>query len=162
MVSSCVARSAGGRDRGARWIVDSARPFVLRKPGGPCSSPGRLSAASRDHRLVAVPCLLGCLALSTPRLVLVLVWLLSEYLQAVYRTWLWPLLGFVFLPLTTLAYAFAMHFGGGEWTPIGLGAVVTAVLVDLGLFRTGTRRRGKDGGGASPSREIVVEGEKVG
>jgi len=94
-----------------------------------------------------------------PRLVLVLVWLFSDYLQNVYRGWVWPLLGFVFLPLTTLAYAFAMHQGAGAWTPLGIAAVVTAVLVDLGLFRRGTRRRG---GGSGRRREIVVHGERVG
>lgn len=93
---------------------------------------------------------------------LLLVWLFSDYLLEVYRGWLAPLLGFLFLPLTTLAYAFAMHFGGGEWTPVGIGAVVTAALVDLGLFRSGTRRRRGRGDGASPSREIVVKGERVG
>ena len=97
-----------------------------------------------------------------PRLVLLLVWLLSGYLQAVYQGWVVPLLGFVFLPLTTLAYAFAMHFGGGEWTPVGIGAVVTALLVDLGLFRTGAKARKGDGGRPKPQREIVVKGEKVG
>jgi apolipoprotein N-acyltransferase len=102
-----------------------------------------------------VPCLLGCLAISAPRFVLFLVWLASDYLD-VYRTRIWPFLGFLFLPLTTLAYAFAMHYGGMQWTPIGTATVVTAVLVDLGLFRTSSRRR--EGG----TREITVRGEKVG
>jgi hypothetical protein len=91
-----------------------------------------------------------------PRLVLILVWLFSDYLDTAYRTRLWPFLGFLFLPLTTLAYAFAMHFGNFEWTPIGVAAVVTAVIVDLGLIRKGSssRNRGR--------REITVRGEKVG
>jgi hypothetical protein len=91
-----------------------------------------------------------------PRLVLILVWLFSDYLDTTYRTWLWPLLGFVFLPLTTLAYAFAMHFGHFAWTPIGVAAVLTAVLVDLGLIRTGSSSRNRG------VREITVRGEKVG
>lgn len=103
-----------------------------------------------------MPCLLGCLALSMPRLVLILVWLFSNYLQTVYATWIWPVLGFIFLPLTTLAYAFAMHFGNFAWTPIGVAAVVTAVLVDLGLLKTGHSSRGRR------AREITVRGEKVG
>jgi len=89
-----------------------------------------------------MPLLLGCFALFTPRLVLFLVWLFSDYLS-VYKTNLWPFLGFLFLPLTTLAYAFAMHSGAGQWTPIGIAAVVTAVLVDLGLFRSGTKKKRK-------------------
>ena len=108
-----------------------------------------------------MPCLLGCLALSTPRLVLVLVWLFSDYL-AVYQTRIWPFLGFFLLPLTTLAYAFAMHYGDLAWTPVGVAAVVTAVLVDLGLLRTGTRGRRKDADGSDGAREITVKGERVG
>jgi hypothetical protein len=108
-----------------------------------------------------MPCLLGCLAISAPRFVLLLVWLFSDYLS-VYRTPVLPLLGFFILPLTTLAYAFAMHFGDFEWTPVGVAAVVTAVLVDLGLFRTGTRARRRDGNGSGGGREITVRGERVG
>ena len=54
-----------------------------------------------------MPCLAGCLALVLPRVTLVLVWLFTNYLQEAYQTWLWPLLGFFLLPLTTLAYAWA-------------------------------------------------------
>ena len=95
-----------------------------------------------------MPLLLGCLAIFTPRLVLFLVWLFSDYL-AVYTSNFWPFLGFLFLPMTTLAYAFAMHQAAGQWTPIGIAAVVTAVLVDLGLFRSGTKRK----------KVITVKGE---
>jgi hypothetical protein len=101
-----------------------------------------------------MPCLLGCLALAMPRLVLVLVWLTSDYLGRAYQTVLWPVLGFFFLPLTTLAYAFAMNYGGHSWTPVGTAAVVTAVLVDLGLFRTGAKSR--------KQRQITVKGTRVG
>jgi hypothetical protein len=93
-----------------------------------------------------------------PRLVLILVWLFSDYLDTAYRTRIWPFLGFLFLPLTTLAYAFAMHYGNFAWTPIGVAAVVTAVLVDLGLIRTGKSSRDR----ARRARVIEVRGEKVG
>ena len=86
-----------------------------------------------------------------PRVVLVLVWL-SGYLD-VYQTKLWPFLGFFLMPLTTLAYAFALHQGGGSPSPIGIGLVAVAVLLDLGLIRTGAKARKK---------EISVKGERVG
>ncbi len=105
-----------------------------------------------------MPCLLGCLALSMPRIVLVLVWLFSDYLDTAYQTRIWPFLGFLLLPLTTLAYAFAMHVGNFEWTPIGVAAVVTALFVDVGLIRTGNSSRTR----AGRAREINVRGEKVG
>ena len=59
-----------------------------------------------------MPCLLGLSALFFPRVILVLVWLFSDYLN-VYSSIIWIILGLIFLPLTTLAYAFALHFGGG-------------------------------------------------
>ena len=93
-----------------------------------------------------------------PRIVLVLVWLFSDYLDTAYQTRIWPFLGFLLLPLTTLAYAFAMHVGNFEWTPIGVAAVVTALFVDVGLIRTGNSSRTR----AGRAREINVRGEKVG
>jgi hypothetical protein len=133
-------------------IVDIPRALVSKKPPF-----WPLSGDRARSKLGPVPCLLGCLALSMPRIVLALVWLFSDYLDTVFYTRIWPFLGFLFLPLTTLAYAFAMHFGQMQWTPIGVAAVVTGVLVDLGLIRTGNSARG--GGGA---RVISVKGEKVG
>ncbi len=86
-----------------------------------------------------MPCLLALLALLFPRLVIVLVWLFSDYLHAAYETVLWPVLGFIFLPLTTLAYAFAVNAGGGVQGGY-LVLVVIAVLLDLGTFTPGLRR----------------------
>jgi hypothetical protein len=89
-----------------------------------------------------MPCLVGCLALFTPRLAIVLVVLLGDYIGRAYETVLWPLLGFFFMPLTTLAYAFAINRNdsveGGY-----LVVVVLAVLIDLGLIGAGSRARRK-------------------
>jgi hypothetical protein len=86
-----------------------------------------------------MPCLIGCLALAFPRLMLVAVWLLSNYLGRAYETVLWPVLGFLFLPLTTLAYAFAFNSTGGAVSGGYLALVVVAVVVDLGLVGSGRR-----------------------
>jgi hypothetical protein len=59
-----------------------------------------------------MPCLIGCLALSAPRFAIVLVVLFSDYIGRAYETRLWPLLGFFFMPLTTLAYAWAINSQG--------------------------------------------------
>lgn len=85
-------------------------------------------------------CLVVALALLTPRFVMVLLWLFSDYLSHAYGTWVWPLLGFFLLPTTTIAYAIAQNeFGGFR----GWGAVimVLGVLFDLGLLG-GARGRG--------------------
>lgn len=89
-----------------------------------------------------MPCLVGCIALAAPRLAIVLVVIFSDYIGRAYETTLWPLVGFFFLPLTTLAYAWSMNTRG-EVTGLGLVAVVLAVGVDLGLLGTGARSRGE-------------------
>jgi multisubunit Na+/H+ antiporter MnhB subunit len=89
-----------------------------------------------------MPCVIGCLALFMPRVALVLVWLSSDYLNRPYNNaWLWPLLGLIFMPLTTLAYAWAWHYGEGAMTFPGLIGVVLAVLIDLGLIGTSENSR---------------------
>jgi hypothetical protein len=88
-----------------------------------------------------MPCFMGCLALFFPRLAIVLVWLFSNYLGQAYQTVIWPLLGFFFLPLTTLAYAWAVNTNGTV-TGVYLAVVVVAVLIDLGLLG-GSAGRGR-------------------
>ncbi|MFW5752631.1 MAG: hypothetical protein ACOCYV_01130 [Planctomycetota bacterium] len=84
-----------------------------------------------------MPLLAGCLSLFFPRLVILLVVLVSDYIGTAYQSVLWPLLGFFFLPLTTLAYAWAYHAGDGHVAGFGLAVVVVAVLLDLGLVGHG-------------------------
>ena len=90
-----------------------------------------------------MPCLLGALALLLPRFVLVLVWLFGGgWLGRAYQTVLWPLLGFFFMPLTTLAYAFAMN-SNGSVSGFYMVLVVLAVLIDLGMIGGGEASRRK-------------------
>jgi hypothetical protein len=79
-----------------------------------------------------------------PRLALALIWIFSNYIGRAYHGILWPLLGFFFMPLTTLAYAFAIN-SNGSVTGFYLALVVVAVLVDLGLIGGGeaSRRRSR-------------------
>ena len=50
-----------------------------------------------------MPCLIGCLALLTPRVAIVLLVIFSDYIGDAFENNLWPFLGFLFLPLTTIA-----------------------------------------------------------
>jgi len=85
-------------------------------------------------------CLLALVALAAPRFVIVLVVVFSDWLGSAYETRLWPLLGFFFLPVTTLAYAWSIHaYGAVEGG--GLVAVIIAVLLDFGLIGSSRRRR---------------------
>ncbi len=83
-----------------------------------------------------MPCLLGCLALGFPRLVIILLVIFSSYLGAAYQTILWPLLGFLFAPTTTLAYAFAIN-SNGSVSGVYAVLLILAVLIDLGLLGSG-------------------------
>ena len=87
-----------------------------------------------------MPCLIGCLALGTPRLAIVLVVVFSDYIGRAYQTNIWPLLGFFLMPTTTLAYAWAVNTGGSV-AGIYLVVVVVAVMIDLGLIGAGARSR---------------------
>ena len=60
-----------------------------------------------------------------PRFTILLIVFFSDYLGAAYDTVIWPLVGFFFLPLTTLAYAWAMN-SRGEVAGVHLAAVVIA------------------------------------
>ncbi len=80
-------------------------------------------------------CAAGILAMFMPRVAIVLVVIFSDWLGEAFDTTLWPLLGFFFMPYTTLAYALAWHMQPeGSVTGIGLVVVVIAVLMDLGAI----------------------------
>ena len=87
-----------------------------------------------------MPCLLVLVAFFFPRLVIVVLALFTNYLGHVYSNLLIPILGFIFLPYTTLAYAWAINSHG---TVDGgyLIVVILAVLLDLGILGGGARAR---------------------
>ena len=75
-----------------------------------------------------------------PRLAIILVVIFSDYIGNAYQSVLWPLLGFFFMPVTTLVYAWAMNTNGSV-SGIYLIAVVVAVLFDLGIIGSGASNR---------------------
>ena len=87
-------------------------------------------------------CLIALVILFLPRTVMVVLWLFTDYLSAAFGTWVWPLLGFFFLPTTTLAYAVAENRYGGV-RGIGLVLVILGVLLDVGALGGGGRGLGK-------------------
>ena len=78
--------------------------------------------------------------LLTPRLIMVLLWLFSDYLSRAYDGWLLPLLGFFLLPTTTLCYAIAQNSMNGV-RGLGLVLVIVGLLVDVGIIGS-SRGRG--------------------
>lgn len=92
-----------------------------------------------------MPCLVVIVVLAFPRVALVLLWLLTNYLQRAYHGLLIPLLGFIFLPLTTLAYAWMVNNGQAHHIEgVNLVILIVAVVIDLGGLSGGEyHRRGR-------------------
>ena len=91
-----------------------------------------------------MPCLLALFALFIPRVVIVLLMIFSDYIGDAFQTTplypLIPLLGFIFMPITTLAYAWSIN-ANGSVDGLYLVAVIIAVLLDLGLMGGGESAR---------------------
>jgi len=72
-------------------------------------------------------CLFTALVFLGPRFGIV-IWALLEPVrwQTAFDTFIWPMLGFIFLPWATLAYALVAVGGveGADWIIIGLGVVL--------------------------------------
>ena len=85
-------------------------------------------------------CILLVLLLAFPRVALVLMFLFTTYLQQAYHGLLLPLLGFIFLPLTTLVYAWLVN-SGYPTSGVYLLALIIAVLIDVGGLGGGAYHR---------------------
>jgi hypothetical protein len=74
-----------------------------------------------------VGCLIGVLAAFAPRIALLLVWIFTPYVtRAFHNGFIWPFLGLLFVPFTTLMYSLV-------WVP-GIGVTgVRWVWVVIGL-----------------------------
>ena len=87
-----------------------------------------------------MPCLLLILFLAFPRIALVLLFFFSNYLDRAYHGLILPLLGFLFLPLTTLAYAWMVNTGQPT-AGINLLILIVAIVIDLGGIGGGEYHR---------------------
>jgi hypothetical protein len=85
-------------------------------------------------------CLLLLLLLLSPRIVLVLMFFFSNYLERAYHGILIPLLGFIFLPFTTIMYAWLVN-NGMPIAGFNLVLIVIAVIIDVGAHSGGVYHR---------------------
>ena len=88
-------------------------------------------------------CLLALLTGFFPRVGLVILWIFTNEVDQAFDSWILPLLGLIFLPLTTFVYALLWAPFGGvdgiEWF-----WVVLAFLFDVGALGGGARARSRD------------------
>jgi len=90
-----------------------------------------------------MPCLLLIVTLFFPRVVLLLLWFFTHYLQRAYHGgFLIPLLGFIFLPLTTLVYAWEIN-NHMPLEGVNLLWLLIAVIFDLGGIGNGARHQAR-------------------
>jgi hypothetical protein len=78
-----------------------------------------------------VGCLLALFAGVFPRLALLIVWVARPAMvDAAFDTWIWPLLGILFLPFATLMYVILWRAGG--LNGLDWFWVILAAILDVG------------------------------
>jgi hypothetical protein len=87
-----------------------------------------------------MPCIVAVIALAFPRIVLALLFFFSNYLDRSFQGVLLPVLGFLFLPLTTLVYAWLVNTGLPT-SGVYLILLIVAVIIDAGSWSGAKRRR---------------------
>ena len=96
-------------------------------------------------------CLLALFAGMFPRIAVIIFWIARpERMDAVFTSFVWPVLGIIFLPFTTLMYILLWRSGfgvtGWDWAWIGL-----AVVLDLAHWGASANQRRMAAAGAGVS-----------
>jgi hypothetical protein len=64
----------------------------------------------------------------SPRAGIIFLWAFTDYVARSFDTWIWPLLGLIFLPWTTLMYLLVAAPAGGitfwGWLFVGMGLLM--------------------------------------
>ena len=78
--------------------------------------------------LLGCGCLLAMAAAFAPRVVLVFMWIVGPRVNAAFDTWIWPLLGLIVAPYTTIMYVLVWSpvtgVTGWDWLWIALGVAL--------------------------------------
>ena len=80
-------------------------------------------------------CFVTTLVLLGPRFAILIWWLMRPvYFNTIFNTWIWPLLGLIFLPWTLLMYVIIGYNGitGFDWIWLGL-----ALIFDIANYTGG-------------------------
>jgi hypothetical protein len=80
-------------------------------------------------------CFITTLILLGPRIAILIWWLVQPVLfNAIFATWIWPLLGLIFLPWTLLMYLFV---GGGGIVGFDWFFLIIGLIADIGSYAGG-------------------------
>jgi hypothetical protein len=131
-------------------MIQPRLPASTRRARHPHRTGGLLK---EEFPMLLFGCLLAFAASIAPRVVLLLAWIFSERWDIVWKgQWLWPLLGIIFLPYTTIMYMLtwsASGIHGWDWMWILMG-----LMLDVMKYgQIANNRKGIPGypGGESPT-----------
>ena len=91
-----------------------------------------------------MPWLFFIAAFIFPRGLIAFVWLTSTWFEGVFETTLWPVLGFLFAPLTMLWYSTVVRVYGGQWDTLQIVVLVVAILMDLSSASRKKKKKSKN------------------
>jgi len=102
-------------------------------------STGRAIIGAPSFPEGGIMCLVVLLGALLPRVTLALLYLMTEWTRAVFEPWWLGLLGFIFLPYTTLAYVLIHHYSGtvSVQNMPHLVIMIVAILIDIGAWGGG-------------------------
>ena len=90
-----------------------------------------------------MPCALALVALLFPRVLIAVLWIFTNWFNGVFSSLLWPVLGFVFLPVTMLWYSVVINQFGGAWNITNIIVMVVAIVIDMGSWGGGYKSRNR-------------------
>ena len=94
-----------------------------------------------QERWFCMPLLIVLLALLLPRLTIIVLWLMSNWFEGIFTNPFWPIIGFIFLPLTLLWYTVVQHWFGRQWDIIPIVGLIIALIIDISPTTRYRRRR---------------------
>lgn len=74
------------------------------------------------------------IGLIAPRITIALLWLFTQWFEGVFDTRAWPILGFVFTPLTLLWYSVVEKLFDGTWMWWHMLIAFILLLADFGII----------------------------
>lgn len=91
-----------------------------------------------------MPVIVAIIGLFAPRLVIAGLWLLTDWFGGVFETRLWPILGFLLMPLTMLWFSAVQNWFNGEWGWLQIVILVLAIIGDLHSDKHTTTHKKRD------------------
>ena len=88
-----------------------------------------------------MPCFAVLIAFMAPRFLIVMLWLFSGWFKGIFATALWPVLGFIFLPVTLLWYTAVQNWWDGHWGALQIAGLVIALMMDSSQTRAKRRHK---------------------